>query len=71
MHEAIFKNFILQLFANFFFFTHNFLQQFSLRMAQNVSKVVWFKKYAIKLFQYSSIVFDLHNKELCDGLTAS
>ena len=37
-------------------------------MAQNVSR---FKRYAIKLFQYSSIVFDLHNKELCDGLPAS
>jgi len=36
-------------------------------MAQNVR----FKKHAIKLFQYSSIVFDLHNKELSDGLSAT
>ena len=26
-----------------------------------------FKKYAKKLFQYGSIVSDLHSKELCDG----
>jgi len=26
---------------------------------------------AIKLFQYSSIVFDLHNKDISDGLPAS
>ena len=31
---------------------------------------MWIKKYATKLFLYSSIVFDLHNKELCDGLPA-
>jgi len=29
------------------------------------------KKHAIKLFQSSSIAFDLHNKELSDGLSAS
>ena len=32
--------------------------------------LVRFKKYAIKLFQCSSIVFDLHNKEPCDRLPA-
>ena len=32
--------------------------------------LVWMKKHAIKLFQYSSIVVDLLNKELCDGLPA-
>ena len=30
--------------------------------------LVWFKNHAIKLFQRSSIVFDLLNKEQCDGL---
>ena len=25
--------------------------------------LVWFKKHDIKLFQYSSIVLDLHNKK--------
>ena len=29
------------------------------------------KKHAVKLFQYSSIIFDLHNKELYDGPPAS
>ena len=37
---------------------------FYLVMVQNVSVI---SNHAIKLFQYSSIVFDLHNKELCDG----
>jgi len=37
-------------------------------MAQNVTVIL--KKHAIKLFQYSSIVFDLHNKDLSDGLHA-
>ena len=33
--------------------------------------LVLFKKHAIKLYQYNSIVFDLHNKDQCDGLPAS
>ena len=30
--------------------------------------LVWFKYHDIKLFQYSTIVFDLHNKVQCDGV---
>ena len=33
--------------------------------------LVRFKQHAIKLYQYSSIVFDLHYKELCGRLPAS
>ena len=32
---------------------------------------VWFTKHGIKLYQYSSIVFDLYNQELYDKLSAS
>ena len=44
------------------------LRQFLLSIAQNVSVIL---KNASKLFQYSSVVADLHSKELCDGLPAS
>jgi len=46
----------LRLFATFFFSTYNFLLQLLLNIAQNVK--VRFKKYALKLFQYSSVLFD-------------
>jgi len=46
---------MLQFFATFFS-TCNFLLQLLLSIAQNVK--VRFKKYALKLFQYSSILFD-------------
>jgi len=55
----------LQLFATFSFFTCNFLLQILSSMAQNESVI------EKTTFQYSSIVFDLHNKELSDGLPAS
>ena len=48
------------------------MQPFAAIFTKNGAKLlVWFKKYAIKLFQYSSIVFVLHNMEPCDGLPAS
>ena len=60
-----FKLFLGILDCNFFFFTCNFFLQFF----QVLHKILeWFKTHGIKLLQYSSIVFDLHNKELCDGL---
>ena len=57
----------------------NFLQLFSFLRATFYCNfylvlrklLVRFKKQAIKLYQYSSIVFHLHYKELCDGLFAS
>ena len=40
------------------------MQPFAAISTKNGAKLlVWFKKYAIELFQYSSIVFDLPNME--------
>ena len=46
----------MQLFATFFFSTCNFLLQLLFSIAQIVK--VRFKKHALKLFQYSSVLFD-------------
>jgi len=62
IYSAGSRNYILQLFFLFY-------MQLLSSIAQNVK--VWLKTRALKLLQYSSILFDMRNKELCDGLAAS
>ena len=57
--------------CNFFLLYTQLLLQFLLSMAQYVSVIQKTRYESMKLFQYSSIFFDLHNEKLCDGLSGS
>jgi len=53
--------------ATFFFSTCNFLLELLLSIVQNVK--VRFKKHALKLFQYSSVLFDDRSELISDPKT--
>ena len=56
MFQAGSIKFILQLFVTFFFLTRKFLLQLLSSIAKKVK--VQFENHALKLFQYSSVLFD-------------